>query len=60
MYPLRFCRYNHLKMQFQGWSEHTTDLLNRLLIYDPRKRITVKQALAHPYFAEAPLGGSLR
>ncbi|RUS23962.1 cyclin-dependent kinase 10 [Jimgerdemannia flammicorona] len=47
-------KYNNLKVNFQGWSDNTTDLLNKLLTYDPRKRTTVKQALAHPYFAEAP------
>ena len=28
------------------------DLLKKLLIFDPRKRITVKQALTHPYVAK--------
>lgn len=28
------------------------DLLNRMLQFDPRRRITVEQALQHPYLAE--------
>ena len=28
------------------------DLLSRLLAYDPSKRITAKQALAHPWFSQ--------
>eukprot|EP00762_Andalucia_godoyi_P004179 ANDGO_06297.mRNA.1 Cyclin-dependent kinase G1 len=31
------------------------DLLCRLLTYDPRVRITAKQALSHPWFEEAPI-----
>ncbi|KAM0752429.1 Pkinase-domain-containing protein [Meredithblackwellia eburnea MCA 4105] len=30
------------------------DLLNQLLMFDPRKRITAKKALHHPYFHTAP------
>lgn len=29
------------------------DLLRRIFVYDPSKRITAKQALAHPWFKEA-------
>lgn len=32
-----------------------TDLLNRMLTYDPAKRITARDALRHRYFREVPL-----
>jgi len=38
---------------------HTTfnrsflDLLTRIFVYDPKKRITAKEALKHPWFREA-------
>jgi len=32
--------------------QHALDLLTRLLIYDPERRITAKEALAHPFFTE--------
>jgi len=32
------------------------DLLERLLTYDPRRRDSVRQALAHPYFGQPALG----
>jgi dual-specificity kinase len=28
------------------------DLLKKIFVYDPRKRITAKQALLHPWFRE--------
>ena len=31
------------------------DLLRKLLIYDPEKRITATEALKHPFFREEPL-----
>lgn len=29
--------------------------MNRLLTYDPEKRITAEDALSHPWFSEVPL-----
>ncbi|EFN52944.1 hypothetical protein CHLNCDRAFT_32311, partial [Chlorella variabilis] len=42
--------YNYLRKEFPHLSDAGIDLLNRLLTYDPDKRITARQALRHPYF----------
>jgi serine/threonine protein kinase len=44
-----------LHTKFPGVSRCTIDLLHGLLRYDPKRRLTVHQALAHPYFKESPL-----
>jgi serine/threonine protein kinase len=31
-------------------SEHAIDLMQKMMIFDPQKRITPVQALKHPYF----------
>lgn len=35
-------------------TDNGVDLLNRMLTYDPERRITAKEALMHPYFREDP------
>ncbi len=35
---------------FRGCNEQAVALLERMLIFDPRERCTVDEALAHPYF----------
>lgn len=47
--------YNNLKLTFPQVTAPTIDLLNRFLTYHPAKRITIHDALDHPYFAEKPL-----
>eukprot|EP00741_Cyanophora_paradoxa_P025593 tig00000383_g24697.t1 len=47
--------YNNLAQKFRGHSALAVDLLNRMLTYDPRKRISAREALIHPYFAEKPV-----
>jgi serine/threonine protein kinase len=34
---------------FKGANPDAIDLLKKLLIFDPKKRITINEALAHPY-----------
>ncbi|KAI9486861.1 MAG: kinase-like domain-containing protein [Benjaminiella poitrasii] len=46
--------YSNLKEVFPRYSEHTLSLVGGLLTYNPKSRLTVKQALNHPYFQEAP------
>ncbi|KAK3818123.1 MAG: cyclin-dependent kinase 10-like protein [Linnemannia gamsii] len=47
-------RFNNLKNKFPHITDATRSLLSGLLTYDPKKRLSVKQALAHPYFIESP------
>ena len=43
---------------FPGMTEHAIDLLQELLTLDPMKRISVGNALKHPYFNDLPLACS--
>ena len=40
----------NFKSRFPGSSEESLDLLQKMLIFDPNKRITVKECLEHPFF----------
>lgn len=37
--------------RFAGQDAQSIDLLERMLVFDPRKRITATEALAHPYLS---------
>jgi serine/threonine protein kinase len=37
---------------FPDASPQALDLLGRMLVFDPKKRISVTEAMAHPYLAE--------
>ena len=40
----------NFKAKFPGSSDEALDLLQKMLIFDPNKRITVKECLEHPFF----------
>ncbi|KAL6043380.1 Cyclin-dependent kinase 10 [Balamuthia mandrillaris] len=47
--------YNNLERKFKFVSREGIDLLNKLLTYNPTKRLTAHEALNHPYFSSSPL-----
>jgi len=46
--------YSSLRRRLPGLSDSGYHLIERLLTYDPSKRIPAADAATHPYFAEAP------
>jgi mitogen-activated protein kinase 1/3 len=45
-------RGNTFEERFKGIPAEAKDLLRRMLMFDPAKRISVCEALDHPYLAE--------
>lgn len=45
---------NHLRQRIPFVTEACCDLLQRMLCFDPAKRISASDALQHPYFRESP------
>ncbi|KAI3422713.1 Mitogen-activated protein kinase [Psidium guajava] len=44
-------RKQQFPMRFPNMSPAATDLLEKMLVFDPNKRITVDEALCHPYLS---------
>ena len=40
----------NFKNKFPGSSDESLDLLQKMLLFDPKKRITVQECLEHPFF----------
>mmetsp|Transcript_2999 Transcript_2999/g.6998 ORF Transcript_2999/g.6998 Transcript_2999/m.6998 type:complete len:359 (-) Transcript_2999:441-1517(-) len=50
-----FYPYDNLGCKMAKWTtKNGLDFLDKLLTYDPCKRITAEKALEHPYFSESP------
>ena len=47
-------RQTTLREKFAGFPDEALDLLLRLLVLDPTRRLTATQALAHPFFSTGP------
>jgi len=48
---MKSCKKQPFKTLYPDGNEHATDLLEKILQFDPSKRLTAAQALEHPYFA---------
>lgn len=51
----RLNEYNNLRVLCPALTDEAFDLLNRLLAYDPNRRLTAEAASEHVYFRSAPL-----
>merc|ERR1719487_2042593 len=46
--------FNRINTRILDIGEHGYNFINSLMMYDPRRRITAKDALRHPYFDTTP------
>jgi len=58
-YVRKSCKslYKYIPREYRGDSdwESLFDLIRKMLIYDPNKRLSLKEALKHPYFDKLPI-----
>lgn len=47
--------YSNLRAKFRYTTDLGVDLMQKLLCYDPSRRLTAEEALKHPWFTESPL-----
>lgn len=43
-------RYSNLRAKFRYTTDYGVDLMQKLLSYDPKQRISAEEALKHPWF----------
>lgn len=53
-YTFPACSYNNLGIRFPDATENCLELLNKMLTFDPSKRLTAGAGLQHRYFTESP------
>ena len=47
---IRKLRFHFIRTEFEIVSEECKDLIRKLLVADPKKRLTGSEALQHPWF----------
>jgi len=54
-FTLPSCDYNDLNVKFPDVPDSCLDLLNKLLTFNPRRRVTAAAAILHGHFTEEPV-----
>ncbi|GFY64136.1 cyclin-dependent kinase 10 [Trichonephila inaurata madagascariensis] len=57
--PVLFEGYNKLPLKFTDQPASCIALLHKIFVYNPEKRFSAEQCLAHPYFSEKPTACNL-
>lgn len=47
--------FNNLKTHFPNQTDECLDLMYKMFVYDPEKRVSASDCFDHPYFDTAPL-----